>query len=98
ARAREDPATHRRGDPLRRELLQDLPSVRDAQAGGGVLPAIPGVSPRQAALQSRRAIPERLVPPLQAHVRRAAVVPAAGCGAGATPRAAVTPAEPWAEC
>src|SRR5207244_4957091 len=73
ARGHGIPAAHRRGDPLRWELLPDLPSVRDASAGGGVLPTIPSVSSRQATLRSGRAIPERLVPPLQTHVWRAAV-------------------------
>ena len=64
AKAGDDvPPADRSRDPLRRQLLPDLPPLRDPGAGGDVLPAVPRIPPPQTPLRPRGALPERLVPP-----------------------------------
>src|SRR5258706_13933 len=63
------PAPDRSGHQVRRQLLPDLPQVRDEEAGRNLLPAVRRVLEAQAQARSRGSLPERLVPPLPQDVR-----------------------------
>src|SRR5689334_9992486 len=63
------PPPHRPGDRAGWQLLPDVSPACHAPAGGGMLPAVLPLPGTEAAVRSRGAVPERVVPPLSRSVR-----------------------------